>query len=183
MVPTSGITTAPENSRCRCLRRHHEHRAVNESPTQLGDPCLPLLLALFFGRAELGASVSRGGRRGVRGRLNPERTHQQHGEIVGAAHRSRPAGRRGIEQEAIRGPGRIRKRAHEAFPVLRGRQESSARAIASAADGAASTVPVYEARPSVMSRARSLSTLSGISHVTSLSEGQRVANGLGTQLS
>ena len=28
--------------------RHHEHRAVNESLTSPGDPCLPLLLALFF---------------------------------------------------------------------------------------------------------------------------------------
>ena len=32
---------------------HHEHRAVDELPAQLGDPCLPLLLTLFFGRAEL----------------------------------------------------------------------------------------------------------------------------------
>jgi hypothetical protein len=101
---------------------HYEHRAVNELPAQLGDPCLPLLLALFFGGAELGATVSRGRRRGVGGRLDPERPHQQRGRLVTGAHLSWPAWRRAIEQEAIRGTGRVRKRAHEAFAAFRGGQ-------------------------------------------------------------
>src|ERR1700716_2566275 len=49
--------------------RHHKHRAIHEPPAQLGDPSLPLLLALFLGGEELGASVSRCRRRGVGGRL------------------------------------------------------------------------------------------------------------------
>jgi hypothetical protein len=83
---------------------HHEHRAVNESLTQVGDPCLPLLLALFFSRMQLGASVSHGSRRGVRDRLHPERAHHHCRRIVAATHRSRPAGECGIEQQAIPGP-------------------------------------------------------------------------------
>ena len=50
------------------------------------------LIARFFGRAELGPSVSLGRRRCIGDRFNPERTHQQHGRIVAGAHPPWPAG-------------------------------------------------------------------------------------------
>jgi hypothetical protein len=72
--------------------RNQEHRTVDKPPAQLGETFLPLLVALLFGRADRGAAVSSGRRRGISGWLNGERTHQEHGEIVGAAHPARPAG-------------------------------------------------------------------------------------------
>jgi len=50
---------------------------------------LSLVLALFFGGAKLGASVSRGGGRCVRDWLNYESAHQEHREIIaGVSHDS-----------------------------------------------------------------------------------------------
>src|SRR5262245_64421763 len=83
----------------------HADVTVDKAPAQLGETFLPFLLAFLFGRADLGAAVSDGRRRGISGWLNRKRTHHERGEIVGAAHPSRPAGRRCIEQEAIRGTG------------------------------------------------------------------------------
>ena len=80
----------------------------------VGETLLPLLIALLFGRADLGAAVSDGRRRGISGCLNSERTHHERSEIVGAAHTAPPVGRRRIEQEAVRGTGHVRKRANEA---------------------------------------------------------------------
>src|SRR2546430_3082509 len=77
---------------------NHRDRPVDEAPTQFGETSLPLLVALLFGRADLGATVSGGSRRGVGGWLNGERTHHERSEIIGDAHPSRPAGRRCIEQ-------------------------------------------------------------------------------------
>ena len=61
-------------------------------------------------------------------------------------------------------------------------RSSSPRAIASLGDGATSTVWVYDARPSKIEDTLTFDFI-GIARVTSLSEGQRVANGLDTQLS
>jgi hypothetical protein len=77
------------------------------------------LLALLFGRANLCAAVSGGRRRRIRGRLNRERTHHERGEIVGTPQSTPPAGRRCVEQEAIRRTGHVRKRANEALGCLR----------------------------------------------------------------
>ena len=105
------------------------------------------------------------------------------GRIVAATHRSRPAGRRGIEQQAIRRPGGVCERAHEAFPVLRARQEL---------EPARNRVGLgWRGQHRLGVRGEAFSDVEGalafdfvgISRVTSLSEGQRVANGLGTQLS
>ena len=66
-------------------RRESRHRGVDKTPAQLGEPFLPLLLALLCGGADLGAAVSNGGRRGVGCRLNGKCTRQKGGEIVGVA--------------------------------------------------------------------------------------------------
>src|SRR5207247_6482808 len=66
--------------------RNPEHRTVDKAPTQFGETFLPLLLALLFGRADLGGAVSGGRRCGISGWLNRKRTHQERAEIVGAAH-------------------------------------------------------------------------------------------------
>ena len=58
----------------------------DKAPAQFGETFLPLVLALLFGRADLGVDVSGGRRRGISGWLNSERTHHEHGEIVCTAH-------------------------------------------------------------------------------------------------
>src|SRR6185436_7809784 len=98
---------------------HYEYRAVDKSPTQLGETFLPLLVPLLFGRADFGAAVSGGRRHSVTGWLNSERTHHERGEVVGSAHSAPPVGRRRVEQEAVRWTGYVRKRAHEALRQLR----------------------------------------------------------------
>jgi hypothetical protein len=94
--------------------RNQKYRTVDKAPAQFGETFLPLLIALPFGRSDLGAAVSGGRRRGISGWLNRKRTHHERPEIVAAAHPARPTGRRSIEEEAIRGTGHIRKRANEA---------------------------------------------------------------------
>src|SRR4026208_465993 len=80
-----------------------EDRTFYKLPAKLGETRLPLLVALFFGRANLGAAVSGGTHRGVTGWFNLHRMHNECSQIVSTAHSPRPAGRRGIEQEAICG--------------------------------------------------------------------------------
>src|SRR6185503_21241491 len=73
---------------------NHEDRSVDKSPTKVSEAFLPLLLTLLFGRADLGATVSGGGRGGITDWLNGKRTHNERAEVVGGAHTSRPAWRR-----------------------------------------------------------------------------------------
>ena len=122
-------------------------------------------LALLLGRADLGAPVSRGRRRGVAGRLNGERTHQERGDIVAVAHPLPPPGRRGIEQQAIGRNRGVRERAHETFPCFRARQQLSI-ALGDRVGGRRlprRRCPCTAARPSVISTVRSSSALPGYS--------------------
>ena len=135
------------------------------SPTQLGDPCLALLLALFFGSAELGASVSRGRRRGVGGRLN-RRAHASRGaEIVGAAHPFASSRETRHRAEGHTPARTCTGTCERSFPrYLRARQEiDRARDRVGREMVPRPRCPCTAASPSVISTARSSSTLPGYS--------------------
>lgn len=122
---------------------------------------MPLLLAPFFGRAELGATISCRSRRGVRDSSYLERAHQQRGQIVAGAHGPWPAGRRLVEREAVRRSRRVGERAHEALPFLRVREELDGARDRISAGWRGKHVWVYEARTSATMTLRSLPIWSG----------------------